>query len=713
MGVGLSRSCAKSYSRADIVSGTHITPVFPLHSPVNLQKNRTEMNLPLTEAPSIRRTCAAILTACLIAIAAPAAAQSDATEDADAMYALGAYFDAAVEYQSAYGKLKGDLEEKGRVCFQIGECYRNARALSASEEWYKKSIDLKWAKDHVEVFLQYGTVLMGQQDYDKATAMFNRYAKEGGDRTLANTLIENCGIAAEHLVVSDSRYRVESLSLLNSPSFDYGAVYSDRRADEVIFASSRSSSTGSGEDPITGESFMDLFSAEVDRKGKWSIPQPLNSTINSSSNEGGVALDKKKQTLYFTRCLVDRDNNYPCDIYSARRLGKKWSAAEEVNLIDRMLNDSAQIGQPALTPDDQTMIFVSDMIGGQGGKDLWYAVFDQDTETWGSVKNLGPTVNSASDEMFPHVRSNGDLYFSSSRTGGMGGLDIYHATWTGDGLKFETPEAMEYPINTSSDDFSIVFHPDEERGLFSSDRPESKGKDDLFEFTKPPLEFTYMPLVYDYDTGMPIIGANVNVTGTDGGTAEGDTDDEGAVEDGGWEINTESTYTVEISKQGYIAAGDQFSTIGLSKSTHFIKEYLLQVVVTEKDYPMPLVQYEFDQATLVVDAVVNSQDSLDYLVGLLERNPTFVISLEAHTDTRGGNDYNRELSQRRAETCVSFLVDRGIDRARLEPIGRGEDMPLITDKELAGLASEEEQEAAHQMNRRTVFRITSFDYVPK
>jgi peptidoglycan-associated lipoprotein len=671
------------------------------------------MNLPMFEALPARRILTALFSFLMLSLAVPALAQSDATEDADAMFERGGYFDAAAEYQSAYGKLKGDLEEKGRVCFQIGECYRSARALAASEEWYKKSIDLKWAKDHVEVFLNYGIVLMGQQKYDKATAMFDRYTKAGGDRSLAATLIENCGIAAENLVVSDSRYRVESISMLNSPSFDYGAVYSDRRADEVIFSSSRSSAAGSGEDPITGESFMDLFSAEVDRKGKWSIPQPLNSTINSTSNEGGVALDKKKQTLYFTRCLVDKDNNYPCDIYLARRLGKKWGAAEELGLVDRMSNDSCQVGQPALSPSDDFMIFVSDMAGGQGGNDLYYALYDGDSETWGSVTNLGSDVNSPDDEMFPHIRSNGDLYFASNRDGGMGGLDIYHAEWTGSDMEFKSPSAMEFPINTSSDDFGIVFHPEEERGMFTSDRPESKGKDDLFEFTKPPLEFNYLPLVYDYDTGMPIEGVRVMVTGTDGGSAEGLTDDEGAVESGGWEINPESTYAVEISKEGYIAAGDQFSTIGLSKSTQFIKEYLLQVVVTEKDYPMPLVQYVFDEATLVVDAEVNSHDSLTYLVDLLTRNPTFVISLEAHTDTRGGDDYNRELSQRRAETCVSFLVERGIDRARLESIGRGEDMPLIGDVELAKLGSEEEQEAAHQMNRRTVFRITSFDFVPK
>ncbi len=212
---------------------------------------------------------------------------------------------------------------------------------------------------------------------------------------------------------------------------------------------------------------------------------------------------------------------------------------------------------------------------------------------------------------------------------------------------------------------------------------------------------------------MPIEGASVTVTGSEGESVSPNTDSEGGAEEGGWSIGAESTYSVDISKEGYISAGDQFSTLGLSKSTNFIKEYLLREVVTNEDYPMPLVQYEFAKADLVVSEAVNSKDSLDYLVDLLERNPTFVISLEAHTDTRGGDKANDELSQRRAETCVDYLAERGIDLQRLQPIGRGEKMPLISDAEIAALATEEEREAAHQMNRRTVFRITSFDFVPK
>lgn len=638
-------------------------------------------------------------------------AQNDITADADAAFDRGGYFDAAKDYQACYAKLKGDLDEKGRVCYRIAECYRMSRALKASEEWYKRSIDLKWADDNPNVFKHYGMALMGQGEFDDAIEQLEKYKAAGGDGTLAQTMISSCQSAAESLIINDSRFVVEPLVMVNSPSFDFAMIFSDKRGEEVIFTSSRGS--GGGEDPITGESFMDLYSAEVDRKGKWSIPEPLGNTINSSSNEGGVTLDSKFKTLYFTRCQVDRDDNYPCDIYKSERTGSKWGGAEEFSIVDRATDDSSQVGQPALTPDDQFMVFVSDMPGGQGGKDLWYIQYNASSEEWGSAVNLGPGINTASDEYFPHIRSNGDLYFASDRPGGMGGLDIMKATWSGEGMNFETPEFMEYPINTASDDFALVYHPKEEKGYLSSDRPESKGKDDIFSFSMPPLEFDYAAYVYDYNTGMPIEGATVTVTGSDGASVSASTDDEGGAEDGNWEIGAESTYAVNISKEGYISAGDQFSTIGLSKSTNFVKEYILREVVTNEDYPMPLVQYVFAKADLIDDATCNSRDSLDYLVDLLERNPTFVISLEAHTDTRGGDRANDELSQRRAETCVNYLVERGIDRQRLQPIGRGEKMPLISDAEIAALPTEEERESAHQKNRRTVFRITSFDYVPK
>ncbi len=286
-------------------------------------------------------------------IALPVAAQNDMTADADAAFDRGGYFEAAKDYQASYAKLKGDLEEKGRVCYRIGECYRLSRALPAAEEWYKRAIDLKWADDNPNVFKHYGMVFMGQGEFDDAVEQFEKYKAAGGDGALANTMIESCNAAAESLIINDSRFVVEPLVMVNSPSFDFAMAFADKRGEEVIFASSRSSSTGSGEDPITGESYMDLFMAEVDRKGKWSIPEPLGNTINSPSNEGGVTLDSKFKTLYFTRCLIDKDNNYPCDIFRVPARGiANWGAAEELPVLDREAGGrfSSQVGQPSHDP---------------------------------------------------------------------------------------------------------------------------------------------------------------------------------------------------------------------------------------------------------------------------------------------------------------------------------------------------------------------------
>ena len=167
---------------------------------------------------------------------------------------------------------------------------------------------------------------------------------------------------------------------------------------------------------------------------------------------------------------------------------------------------------------------------------------------------------------------------------------------------------------------------------------------------------------------------------------------------------------MDVQLEGYIGTGDRFSTVGLTESTTFAREYFLKEVVLNEEYSMPLVLYPFNEDELLVNAEVNSSDSLSYLLDIMERNETFVIQLESHTDSRGENGYNKELSQRRAQTCVDYLVSRGIQRDRLVAVGHGEGMLLISDAEINGMKSEEEKERGHQANRRTVFRILRFDY---
>jgi peptidoglycan-associated lipoprotein len=352
------------------------------------------------------------------------------------------------------------------------------------------------------------------------------------------------------------------------------------------------------------------------------------------------------------------------------------------------------------------------MHGGYGGRDLWYMEFDKKSKSWGTPKNLGNTINTSGDEMFPFIAENGTLFFSSNGHPGLGGLDIFKAEKTTGDVVFGKPVNMNFPINSSSDDFGIVFEPGKDQGYFTSNRPGGKGKDDIYAFRMPPLEFRLIATVYDIETGSPISKAKVLVTGTDGSSYELTTDGNGGIALDKGEIKAETNYSVDVSKTGYIGAGDKFTTQGLKESTTFAREYFLEPI-KEKEYTMPLVLYPFDKAELLVNNEVNSKDSLNYLYDLMVRNPNFVIQLEAHTDTRGSADYNRNLSQRRAQTCVDYLVSKGIEPDRLKAAGKGKDEPKISDAQIAAMKTEEEREAAHQINRRTVFRILSFDYVSK
>ena len=636
--------------------------------------------------------------------------QTNYTAEADAAYARGGFHVSAQEYIKAYAKVK-DIDEKGRIAFMIGESFRMLMDPGATEEWYDKAIGLRYGQSHPEVFLNYGEVMSSQQKFDDAIEWYIAYQENGGDQAVAEQKITSADNDALALDEPPSRYRIENMLLLNSDSYDYGAGYASDKADEVVFASSRESATGSGEDPITGQNFMDLFYSEQDKKGRWSTPEPLNSTINTSSNEGTVTFDKKYKKIYFTRCVSDDENSFACDLYRADAMGNRYGPAEVVELIDRDSNDSSQVGHPSFTTDNNFLMFVSDMPGGQGGKDLWYVNYDSKEDTFGSPVNMGTNINTAGDEMFPTMRYDGALIYSSSGKGGMGGLDIFQANPGTGTMAFEMSTAMPYPINSSSDDFGLIYADNEDRGVFTSSRPGGKGKDDLYSFSLPEMEFCYRANVYDYDTGMPLM-ADMSISSSTGDSWTLTADADGSIALCDKEIKGSTTYDVDVKLEGYIGTGDRFATVGMTESTTFAREYFLKEVVLDEEYAMPLVLYPFNEAELLIDATVNSADSLSYLLDIMERNESFVIQLESHTDSRGQDGYNKELSQRRAQTCVDYLVSRGIAVDRLVALGQGETMLLVSDAEINRMSSEEEKERGHQANRRTVFRILRFDYAP-
>lgn len=631
-------------------------------------------------------------------------------EEADVAFNRRGYFEASSDYVAAYAKVKSDVDLKAYCAFQAGECMRLLHNPRGASEWYDKAIGLKYASSNPEIYLLYGDVLRDQEDFYGAMEWYDKYG-DNGDRSVADARIEAADVAAIAVEEPPSRFIVEPMIVVNSPSYDFAPVYASKKSNVLVFASSRESSSGTGEDPISGEAFMDLFTTTQDSKGRWGEPEPLSNTISTDDNEGAAAFDAKFKTIYFTRCVNQDGSNLACDIYFAPVVGRSFGASQPLNLLNRESDDSTQIGHPAISLDGDFMVFATDLPGGFGGKDLWFSEFDSEEELWGSPQNLGGEINSSDDEMFPSFRADGSLYFSSNRPGGYGGFDFCFAEAREGVMAFSEVKLLPYPLNSAGDEIGIIYKKQTNTGVFSSNRKGGKGQDDLYEFRLPPMEFCFRAYVYDYDTGSEVGGVTITLESSDGEVNTYTSDGDGAVELCGGEIEEGVSYDVDVKNEGFIGTGDRFSSIGLTESTTFAREYFLKEIVLEKEYDMPLVLYPLGSAELLVNEEVNSADSLNFLVDLLDRNENLVIQLEAHTDSRGTNSSNKTLSQRRAETCVKFLLDQGIDSDRLMPVGHGEDKLIITDAQISKLP-QEEREAAHQINRRTVFKIVRFDFVP-
>lgn len=631
-------------------------------------------------------------------------------EEADIAFNRRGYFEASSDYVAAYAKVKSDVDLKAYCAFKAGECMRLLHDPRGATEWYDKALGLRYAKINPKIYLLYGDVLRDQEDFYGAMEWYDKYGNSG-DRSVADARIEYADIAAIAIEEPPSRFIVEPMIVVNSPSYDFAPVYASKKSNVLVFASSRESSAGTGEDPITGEAFMDLFTTTQDKKDRWGEPEPLGNTISTNDNEGAAAFDNKFKTIYFTRCIDQDGSNLACDIYFAPVMGNNFGASQPLNLIDRESDDSTQIGHPAISLDGDFMVFATDLPGGFGGKDLWFSAFDDKSELWGEPQNLGGEINSSDDEMFPSFRADGSLYFSSDRPGGLGGFDFCFVEAREGVMAFSEVKHLPYPLNSSGDEVGIIYKKQTNSGIFASNRKGGKGQDDLYEFRLPPMEFCFRAYVYDFDTGSAVGDATITLESSEGQVNTYTADADGAVALCEGEIEEGVSYNVDVKNEGFIGTGDRFSSIGLTESTTFAREYFLKEIVLEKEYDMPLVLYPLGSADLLINATVNSTDSLNYLVDLLDRNENLVIQLEAHTDSRGTNSSNKTLSQRRAETCVKFLLDQGIASERLIPLGLGEDKLIITDAQISQLP-QDEREAAHQINRRTVFKIVRFDYVP-
>ncbi len=634
-------------------------------------------------------------------------AQSDLTTEADQLFERRGYHESAREYVAIYAKVKSDIDLKGYCAFQAGESYRLYHEAASAIEWYDKAIGLKHGKRNTDLYLVYGDVLRDQEKFDDAVKMYERFKNEGGDANVASMRIEKTNKAADMLEEPESRYEVELMLTLNSKAYDFCPAFTGDEQDVLVFASSRDFAKGSEEDPITGQEFMDLFRSEMDNKGRWSEPEPMGNTICTEDNEGGACFDSEGRTIYFTRCVNTSNSNLACDIFYATKRGSSFGASAALGLIDRMEDDSTQLGHPTVSPDDNILIFASDLAGGYGGKDLWYVEAEDGSFEGATPQNLGADINTAGDDMFPHFRDNGDLYWSTNGRDGLGGLDIWKAEGREGKLAFGKPQALPAPLNSVSDDFAISFKRGQEAGMLTSNRAGGKGSDDLYAFELPALEYCYAAYIYD-ENEVNLDGAKVSVEMSTGETLEKMSDADGYVDFCEGEIGEDVTFKVTVSLEGFLGQWSNQTTVG-RESPEWGEEFFLEEIVTNKEYSFPEVLYPLASAELLVDDMVNSKDSLDFLVELLNNEESLVIELRSHTDSRGGASANMTLSQQRAETCVEYLIENGIAADRLVPRGMGESELLVSDADIARMP-EEARESAHQRNRRTRFTILRFDY---
>ena len=649
-----------------------------------------------------------------ISFTALAMAQGQLAEEADAAFRAGQYFNGIERYKSAYTKAD-DASAKAALIFKVGECYRALGDAPNAQVWYEKANRARYG-DHI-TYYYIAEALKEQGKYAEAIAAYINYKEMNPGDARADASLAGCRMA-QAWKETNSPYTVDPEVLLNTPYYDISAAFSVKKNDEVVFSSSRPASTGTEMDGYAGENFLDLFASSRDKLGKWSGPVKLPPTINTPAHEGAPSFNGKRTILYFTRCQHEKKKAFGCEIWMSKKVGSIYSEPEMLDLgVKSAGTDTFQInrGQPTVSKDDAMMIFTSNQKGGLGGKDLWMVRLDRDGRPMGTPSNLGPEINTKVDDKFPFLRANGNLYFSSDGHCGMGGLDIFMAERTGDNV-WGHVENMKSPVNSGGDDFAISFDNDEEKGYFTSTRPGGKGQDDIWRFQVPKLVFALQGTCYDKLTGQPLPDTKVEVVGTDGCGFNAMTDGNGGFNFPGNikdpYIKENTTYTIRASRENHLLVNDRITTVDLDESTTFAKEYFLQPVIRCGGIPLPKVLYEVDQ----FDLTQAGKDSLEPLFTTLTENPTIIIELRSHTDSRNTRSYrggNMELSRKRAQACVNYLVTRGIDPLRMVPLGMGATEPKIPNADIKVMKTKEEQEAAHQKNRRTDFKVISFDHMPK
>ncbi len=627
----------------------------------------------------------------------------------DKYYALGEYYDAATQYKKAYSATSAkDRDDRGKRALKMAECYRRINYTQKAVAAYNNAI--RYKQTDSLTFLYLGQQLMKTGNYKEAAKAFQRMLDSVPQCQQAQIGLKSA-TSAPKWKEQGSQYTVKKENFFNSRRADYSPMLAGDNNDQLFFTSTRNQAQGDELSGITGTKNGDIFVSVKDEKGKWTKPEAVQGELNTEYDEGACAFTPDSKTMYLTQCLADPSYPRFATICKSNRADASWSKVTTEALTKDTLSSYAH---PAVSPDGEWLYFTSDMPGGMGGYDIWRVRIGG--KSMGGVENVGTPINSEGDEMFPTFRPNGDLYFSSDGHPGMGGLDIFIAKpdSLGNGWTLEHPG---YPLNSQGDDFGMTFEGLHNRGFFSSNRGDAKGWDHIYSFVNPEIIQTIKGWVYEKD-GYELPSALVYMVGNDGTNLKLNVKGDGSFVQ---EIKPDVDYVFLGTCKGYLNHKEQ---LRVEKPTES-EEYVLQFPLASITAPVLIdnIFYDFDKATLRPESMA----SLDELIKLLNENPNVTIELSAHCDYRGPAAYNKDLSQRRAEAVVEYLIAHGIDRQRLSPVGYGKEKPKVARKKLTEkypflkvddvLTEEfilkldpEQQEICNQLNRRTEFIVLRTTY---
>ena len=636
-----------------------------------------------------------------------------ALKKGDKFYAMGEYFDAASQYKKAYSQTPAkERQQRGQRALKMAECYRRINYTQKAIAAYNNAIRYKQTDSMTYLYL--AQQLMKNAQYKEAEKQFQTALDSMGNnasmelRTLATTGLHSAQ-KAPRWKKEGSDYTIKRENLFNSRRADYSPVLGGEDNDRLFFTSTRNQAKGDELSGITGTKNADIFYSQKDDKGKWQRPEVIDTELNTDWDEGACCLSPDGRTMYLTQCKTDPDYPRFATIVTSQRSDAAWSKSTELKMTNDTLSTFAH---PAVSPDGQWLYFVSDMPGGMGGYDIWRVRLT--TNGVGGVENVGAPINTAGDEKFPTFRPNGDLYFSSDGHEGMGGLDIYIAKPNSNGWRIEHPG---FPLNSQGDDFGMTFEGMKNQGFFSSNRGDGKGWDHIYSFYNPEIIQTVKGWVYEQD-GYELTQAVVYMVGNDGTNMKLSVKGDGSFTQ---EIKAGVDYVLLGTCKGFLNHQEHIKVEPVKKS----EEYVLQFPLASITAPVLIdnIFYDFDKATLRPE----SASALDELVVLLKENPNVTIELSAHTDYKGSAEYNKRLSQRRAESVVKYLTEHGIENERLTPVGYGKEMPKMIRKKVAErypflkendvlteeyikTLKDDEQEQCNQLNRRTEFRVLRTTY---